>query len=177
MEYPNAVKVVNKSFYIDGCQIGANSITEAVALQTKLDSLFSKEFQKCSNIYVPFSQNDVAAIRPLSPREKYIKTFGIKWNAAMDHFPSHDCQVTTTQQYHQVNVSLRHRQNFWWISPTALKVKIILERICLREYVVQSTIATNCHRWEVVVDHTSQLSAPKYLQNHKRSHRLLLSAG
>ena len=41
-EFPNAAKVVDKSFYVDDCLTGANSITEAVTLQTQLHSLFSK---------------------------------------------------------------------------------------------------------------------------------------
>ena len=41
-EFPEAAKVVDKSFYVDDCLTGADSIAEAIKLQTQLHSLFSK---------------------------------------------------------------------------------------------------------------------------------------
>ena len=42
VEFPNAAKVVDKSFYVDDCLTGADSITEAIALQAQLHLLLSK---------------------------------------------------------------------------------------------------------------------------------------
>ena len=35
-EFPNAVKVIDKSFYVDDCLAGADSISEAIELQAQL---------------------------------------------------------------------------------------------------------------------------------------------
>lgn len=42
-EFLNAAKVVDKSFYVDDCQTGADFIAEAVTIQIQLHSLFSKK--------------------------------------------------------------------------------------------------------------------------------------
>ena len=41
-EFPNAVKVIDQSFYVDDCLAGADSISEAIDLQAQQHSLFSK---------------------------------------------------------------------------------------------------------------------------------------
>ena len=41
-EFPLAVKAVNESFYVDDCLTGADTVEEAIELQTQLPSLFSK---------------------------------------------------------------------------------------------------------------------------------------
>ena len=67
MEFPQAAKIVDKSFYVDDCLTGADSIPEAIKLQTDLCSLFSKgEFllrkcgilvkQKCSSAFLLISR-------------------------------------------------------------------------------------------------------------------------
>ena len=39
VEFPRAAKVVDKSFYVDDCLSGADSVSEAVALQSELHSI------------------------------------------------------------------------------------------------------------------------------------------
>ena len=41
-EFPEATKVMDKSFYVDDCLTGTDSIAEAIKLQTQLQSFFSK---------------------------------------------------------------------------------------------------------------------------------------
>lgn len=41
-DFPAAANVVDKSFYVDDCLTGADSIAQAVTLQTELHTLFSK---------------------------------------------------------------------------------------------------------------------------------------
>ena len=43
-KFPDAAKVVDKSFYVNDCLTGADSIAEAVTLLTQLHLLFSKGF-------------------------------------------------------------------------------------------------------------------------------------
>lgn len=40
-EFPIAANVVDKSFYVDDCLTGADSVAEAVALQTQLHSRYA----------------------------------------------------------------------------------------------------------------------------------------
>ena len=42
MEYPNAAKVVNESFYVDDCLIGSDTPEGAVKLHCELQALFGK---------------------------------------------------------------------------------------------------------------------------------------
>lgn len=93
--FPKAAKVVDESFYVDDCLSGADSISEAVALQAELHSLFSKGgilLRKWNSSepdvlkHIPSDLKDTPATQSLPSPDEYTKTLGIEWNTGMDHF-------------------------------------------------------------------------------------------
>ena len=58
-----AAEVVHKSFYVDDCLTGADSVNEAIALQTQLQNLFSRG----GFLLWKWSSNEVSALSFVSP--------------------------------------------------------------------------------------------------------------
>ena len=133
-EFPEAVKVVDKSFYVDDCLTGADSIAEAIKLQTQLHSLFSKGGFLLAKMleHIPPDLKDAPAIQSLPEPEEYTKTPGIEWNSNMDHF-----RLTIAKLPPLDNITKRMLVSdvaktfdiLGWFSPTTIKVKILLQRL------------------------------------------------
>ena len=97
VEFPRAAKVVDKSFYVDDCLSGADSVSEAVALQSELHSLFSKGgflLRKWNSSepevlrHIPANLKDSPALQSLPSSDDYTKTLGIEWNTGWITFVS-----------------------------------------------------------------------------------------
>ena len=95
LEYPLAVKAVDKSFYVDDGLIGADSTKEAIELQAQLQELFSRGgflLRKWNSSkptvlqHVSPQLKDAQTTHLLPDPDEYIKTLGIEWNASLDHF-------------------------------------------------------------------------------------------
>ena len=140
-EFPSAAEVVDKSFYVDDCLTGANSIPEATSLQVELNSLFSKgEFPlrkwNSSELEVlrkiPPELKDTSATQSLPSVDEYTKTLGIEWNTGMDHF-----RITIANLPPLDNITKRVLVSdiakiyeiLGFFSPAVVKVKILLQRL------------------------------------------------
>ena len=157
MEFPNAAKVVDKSFYVDDCLTGADSITEAVALQTQLHSLFSKGgflLRKWNSSevevlkHIPTDLKDASAVQSLPSPDEYTKTLGIEWNAGVDHFRLSIAKLPPLDNITKRMLVSDVAKTFdvlGWFSPTVIKVKILLQRL-----------------WEQKVDWDDQVPLPIY---------------
>ena len=156
-EFPDAAKVVDKSFYVDDCLTGADSIAEAVTLQTQLHSLFSKGgfiLRKWNSSeaevlkHIPPDLKDTPAVQSLPSPDEYTKTLGIEWNATMDHF-----RLTIAKLPPLDNVTKRMLVSdiaktfdvLGWFAPAVIKVKILLQRL-----------------WEQKVEWDDQVPTPIY---------------
>ena len=140
-EFPSAAKVVDKSFYVDDCLTGADSITEAIALQAELHSLFSKgEFllRKWNSSesqvleHIPSHLRDTPTVQTLPSPDEYTKTLGIEWNTTLDHF-----RLTVAELPPIISITKRALVSdiaktfdiLGWFSPAVIKVKILLQRL------------------------------------------------
>lgn len=95
LEYPQAASAVGKSFYVDNNLTGADSVEEAVQLQTQLQELFSKG----GFLLRKWNSSDTAILDHIHPKlrdiqpdykipesEGYSMTLGIQLNSSLDHF-------------------------------------------------------------------------------------------
>lgn len=92
LEFPVAAKAVRESFYVDDGLVGADSVTEAIALQRQLQELFARggftlRKWNCSNPSVleliPDDLRDTQSLCTLPDEGGYTKTLGIEWNVVM----------------------------------------------------------------------------------------------
>ena len=93
--YPLAAQAVEKSFYVDDCLTGADTVQDAIELQRQLQELFHKGgFLLCK-----WNTSEPTVLQHLSPDLKssqsiqllqdtteYTKTLGIEWNPSSDQF-------------------------------------------------------------------------------------------
>ena len=100
-EFPEAARVVQQSFYVDGCLTGANSIPEAKQLRSDLNSLLSlacftlrkwrsNSPQLLENLPPELKEVDNSELT-ISPSE-CPKTLGLHWNTSTDML--HVCTQT-----------------------------------------------------------------------------------
>ena len=158
-EFPNAAKVVDKSFYVDDCLTGADTITEAIALQNQLQSLFSKGgfiLRKWNSNkdkvlkHVPHDLKDTPTVQSLpSPNTgEYTKTLGIEWNVKMDHFRLTIAKLPPLDHVTKRMLVSDIAKTFdvlGWFAPAVIKVKILLQRL-----------------WEQRVDWDDEVPTPIY---------------
>ena len=95
-KYPIAAKVVDESFYVDDCLIGANSVEEGIELQSQLQNLFSEAdflLRKWNSSNptvlqaIPPDLRDTQTSLTISESEEiYTKTLGVEWHSVLDHF-------------------------------------------------------------------------------------------
>ena len=154
-EFPQAAEVVNKSFYVDDCLTGADSVSEAIKLQTELHSLFSKGkflLRKWNSSetevleHIPPDLKDTSASQSLPAPDGYTKTLGIEWNSAMDHF-----RLTIADLPPLDNITKRVLVSdiaktfdvLGWFSPAIIKVKILLQRLWEQKVDWDDTVPTS----------------------------------
>ena len=95
VDYPQAAKVVEDSFYVDDGLTGADSIQDAIELQKQLQELFTKGgflLRKWNSNkpgvldHIPADLKEFNPTQQLPDPDQYTKTLGIEWNARQDHF-------------------------------------------------------------------------------------------
>ena len=93
--FPRAADVVERSFYVDDCLTGADSIPRAISLRSQLHSLFLKagfvlrkwNSSKKEVLKVIHSHfKEASAVQSLPSADEYAKTLGIEWKTDLDHF-------------------------------------------------------------------------------------------
>ena len=154
-EFPQAAEVANKSFYVDDCLTSADSVSEAIKLQTELHSLFSKGkflLRKWNSSetevleHIPPDLKDTPASQSLPAPDGYTKTLGIEWNSAMDHF-----RLTIADLPPLDNITKRVLVSdiaktfdvLGWFSPAIIKVKILLQRLWEQKVDWDDTVPTS----------------------------------
>ena len=95
LEFPQAAKVVEQSFYVDDCLIGSDTVEEAVKLQMHLHDLLSRGgflLHKWTSSdpailqNVPNELKDSQAVLSISDSDhQYVKTLG-EWNTSTYQF-------------------------------------------------------------------------------------------
>lgn len=136
VEYPKAAAVVEKSFYVDDCLTGSDSIQGAMELQRKLQELFKKGLRKWNSNEHSALQHldpelrDIQPTLSLSNPDEYMKTLGIEWNSTFDQFR------LTVADHPLINVMTKRAlvsdiaktfDVLGWYSPTIVKAKILLQ--------------------------------------------------
>ena len=119
MEYPNAAKVMNESFYVDDCLTGSDTPEGAIKLHHELMALFDKGgflLRKCT--------------LSISNPESYTKTLGIEWNSTSDRFRLTVAavpQINGLTKRALVSDIAKVFDVLGWYSPTIVKAKILLQ--------------------------------------------------
>ena len=117
-EFPLAVKVVNESFYVDDCLTGADTIEEAIELQTQLQSLLLKgdfllrKWNSNNTLVlesIPPELQDPRMTHTIHDTSDYTKTLGIELNPQLDHFRiTNHCKATILRGCDQTYARFRH---------------------------------------------------------------------
>ena len=140
LEYPQAAKVVEESFYVDDGLTGADTVTDAIKLQIQLQDLFSKGgflLRKWNSSEPKVLQHispdlqDSRVTHLIADPGEYTKTLGVEWNAHFDHF-----RLTVSQLPPLENITKRALVSdiaktfdvLGWFSPTIIKAKILLQQ-------------------------------------------------
>ena len=140
-EYPLAAEAVHTSFYVDDGLTGADSIEEAIELQTQLQTLFSKggfllRKWNCSDPRVlsnlPAELKDNQTEQALPACDQYTKTLGIAWNASKDHFKLTICKPPPPESLTKRALVSDIAKTFdvlGWFSPAIIKAKVLLQQL------------------------------------------------
>ena len=141
MTYPTAAKVVEKSFYVDDCLTGADSIEGAIDLQRELQGLFDKggfllrKWNSNEPSVLQRIQPELRATKPtlsLSSSEEFTKTLGIEWNSTCDQFRLTVADlppVDVMTKRALVSDIAKTFDVLGWYSPTIVKAKMYLQRL------------------------------------------------
>ena len=140
-EFPLAVDVVQKCFYVDDCLTGADDLNSALILQQQLSELFSrggftlrKWNSNDSSVLkqIPQELRDTNRTQTISEVNEFTKTLGIEWNISTDEFHltittfSSDAIVTKRRMVSDV---AKVFDVMGWFSPAIVKMKILLQRL------------------------------------------------
>ena len=142
LEYPQAAKVVEQSFYVDDCLTSADTVEEAVKLRMQFQDLLARGgflLRKWSSSDPTVLQSvlnelkDSQAIFSISDSDhQYNKTLGIEWNTSTNQFR------LTISDLHPVKVATKRflvsdiAKTFdilGWFSTTIIKAKILLQQL------------------------------------------------
>lgn len=96
-KYPLAAQAVKKSFYVDDCLTGEDTVPAAIELQSQLSNLFTEGgflFRKWNASEpavldnLPFDLKDLGTAQKFQETtpDQYTKTLGIEWNSQSDQF-------------------------------------------------------------------------------------------
>ena len=141
LELPKAAEAVERSFYVDDCLTGADSVEEAADLYKQLLNLFERgrfllrKWNSSSPAVlssIPVELHDTNSIHRIPEPEAYTKTLGVEWNAKLDHF-----RLTITPLPSAEDITKRALVSdvaktfdiLGWFSPTIIKAKILLQRL------------------------------------------------
>ena len=96
-KYPLAAQAVKKSFYVDNCLTGEDTVPAAIELRSQLSNLFTEGgflLQKWNASEPAVLDNLPSDLKDLGATQKfqettpdqYTKTLGIEWNSQSDQF-------------------------------------------------------------------------------------------
>ena len=137
-----ASKVVDKSFYVDDCLTGSDSVEEGIELQHQLQELFSEAdflLRKWNSSNpsilqaIPPELRDTHTSLTISNSEEvYTKTLGVQWHSVLDHFRlsvANRSPIEDLTKCALVSDIAKTYDVLGWYAPTRIKVKILLQRV------------------------------------------------
>ena len=140
-KYSLAAAVVEKSFYIDDCLTGAETVEEAIKLQTELQELFAeaqftlRKWKSSAPAALQHVKPDLREdhfLHSLPDSANYSKTLGVEWNSEEDVFriAITDTPVPHSATKQQISSDIAKTFDVMgWFSPSVIKAKILLQRI------------------------------------------------
>ena len=184
-DHPCAAAVVAKSLYVDDCLTGANTVEEAVSLQTKLQELFGKGKFTLRK----WNSSHPAALKHVSPelREshftqtipdppEYVKTLGIQWNSKKDVFCLTVSDPPSNQSLTKRSLASDVAKTFdilGWFAPSTIKAKILLQRLWERKIGWDETVPTDLldtwRRWRTELNLLSDIPIRRCYFHHDPS--------
>ena len=140
-EYPLATATVEQSFYVDDALAGADSVEDAIELQTQLHCMFSKGgflLRKWNSSnpavlsHVSPELKDPKCLHSIPSPEEYTKTLGLEWNSRLDHF-----RLSITRSPPLENLTKRSLISdvaktydvLGWFAPSIVLVKILFQQL------------------------------------------------
>ena len=115
--YPLAAQTVERSFYVDDCLTGADTVQDVIELQRQLQELFHEggfilrkwnASEPTGLQHLSPNLKDSQSIQLLQDTTEYTKTLGIEWNSSLDQFR---LTVSKLQPHYQTTSRLRYRQD------------------------------------------------------------------
>ena len=140
-DYPLAASAVHNSFYVDDGLTGADTVRQAMELQTQLQRLFSKAgflLRKWRSSdpavlqHLPPELRDDHPSRTLPESDGFSKALGVEWNSDLDCFrlavTDFPCLDVLTKRALVSDIS-KTFDVLGWFSPCIVTVKILLQRV------------------------------------------------
>lgn len=136
-----ASAAVHNAFYVDDGLCGADSVDEALVLQSQLQEMFKKggfflRKWKCSepNLlqHLPSHLLDLRSSQEISETEGFDKTLGLEWSASIDCFRLTIAPLPPTEVLTKRSLVSNIAKTFdvlGWFSPSIIKLKIFLQRL------------------------------------------------
>ena len=177
MEYPLAAKCVDTSFYVDDGLTGADSVQEAIELQSQLQNLFTKGgflLRKWNASdpraiqHLPAELKDMKHTQEMPATDDYTKTLGIQWNTLKDCFKlyvrSPPPQDTLTKRGLVSDVA-KTFDALGWFSPSTIKAKILMQQLWELKVDWDDPVPDDVHdawlQWRTELPLLSQMMIPR----------------
>ena len=140
-QYPLAAAVVEQSFYVDDTLTGADSVDNAIELQSQLHSMFKEGgflLRKWNSSeptvleHIPPDLKDSNPCLSIPRHEQYTKTLGIEWNPGFDHFRLTISQSPSSESVTKCDLISDVAKTYdvlGWFAPVIIKAKILFQRL------------------------------------------------
>ena len=177
LEFPSAAKAVGQSFYVDDGLTGADSVEEAVKLQTELQRMFERggfTLRKWNSSdpaalqHVPDDLKESQSLCTLPEAAEYAKTLGIEWNTVMDHFRLNIAKLPPLDNITKRVLISDVAKTFdvlGWFSPCTVKMKILFQQLWEMKVgwddPVPETVRDSWLRWRSELDLLSARQIPR----------------
>ena len=164
-DYPRAAAVVSKSLYVDDCLTGADTVDDAVTLQTELQELFDKgnfilrkwnSSHPAALEHVPSELKESHFTQAISDPPEYTKTLGVEWNSKKDVFRLTVSDFPTEPSLTKRLLASDVGKTFdilGWFAPSTIKAKILIQRLWERgvdwDDIVHTDLLDVWKRWRL----------------------------
>ncbi|XP_055905489.1 uncharacterized protein LOC129940981 [Eupeodes corollae] len=182
-DYPIASKIALKNFYVDDVIHGADSVAEALEMQSQLITMLKhggfplrKWASNCEMLLTSVPEEDREIQVPLSFREEdAIKALGIQWHPAKDIFTFkialQDLKTTTKRSI--LSDLARLYDPMGWIAPCVIVGKILMQDIWKEKHTWDSelpaTIVSAWHKLKMELNALKAIEIPRWINFTKES--------
>ena len=176
-EHTIAANAVRQCMYVDDCLTGAETVENAITLQTDLQELFNKgcfTLRKWNSSHTAALENVSPELREshfsqkITDSSEYSKTLGIEWSSEKDVF-----RLTVNKKMPDQPLTKRMLTSdiaktfdiLGWFSPSIIKAKILLQKIWQRgigwDELVPLDLLNTWHRWRSEMQLLSDRRLPR----------------